>query len=61
MLCHNLCQHGTLGNDACETMGGSVTMYADFVDSVINPFVVRGQCKVMPAMKSAEVYSFPKF
>ena len=46
-----------MGHDVYETMGGSVAVYADFVDGVINPFAVRGQRKVMPATKSAEVHS----
>ena len=38
-------------HDMCETMDGGVSVItecASFVDGVINPFVVSGQCKVMP-------------
>ena len=48
------CVCGIVGHDVCETMGGSVTMYADFVDGVINPFAVCGHRKVKPATKPAE-------
>ena len=41
----------------CEIVVGSVTVYTDLVDKVINPFAVSGQRKVMPAKKSAEVHS----
>ena len=29
-------------------------MYAGFVNGVINAFAMHGQCKVMPAMRTAE-------
>ena len=32
-------------HDVCKTMGGSVTVYADFINGVINPFAVSGQGK----------------
>ena len=40
MLCPNVCECGTVGHDECESMGGPVTVYADFVDGVIDPFAV---------------------
>ena len=43
-----------MGHDVCETIGGSVTVYADFIDGVDYPFTVCVQCKVMPATKSTE-------
>ena len=36
-----------------------VLAYADFVDGVINLFAVRGQRKVIAAVKPAEVNSVP--
>ena len=57
MLCPNVCECGTVGHDVCETMGAGVTMYADFVDRVINSPSVSCQRNVMPVTKSAEVYS----
>ena len=55
MVYPNVCECGTVSHDVCEIMGGSITVYADFVDGVINPFTVPGQCKVVPATKPAEV------
>ena len=57
MLYPNGCEYGTVSHDVCEIMGGSVTVYADFVNGVINPFAVRGQRKVVSATKPAEVHS----
>ena len=57
MLCPNVCKCGTLCHDMREAMGGSVTVYAGFVNGVIKPFAVRGHRKVMSAAKPAEVYS----
>ena len=45
----------TVRHDGCETMGGSV--YADFVIGIIDPFAVRGQRKMVPATKTAEVWT----
>ena len=53
MLCPNVCECGTLSDDVCETMGGSVAMNADFINGIIDPFAVRGQRKVVPATKPA--------
>ena len=34
---------GAVGHDVCETVGGSVTVYAGFIDGVVNNFAVCGQ------------------
>ena len=39
----------------CVRLWVAVLVYADFVNGIINPFAVRGQRKVMPATKPAEV------
>ena len=45
----------------CETMGVSVTMYADFIDRVIDSLLVSYQCSVMPVTKPAQVYLVHKW
>ena len=52
-------EYGAVGHDVCEIMGGSVTKYVDFIDEVINTFVVSAQCKLMPIMKPAEMHWVP--
>ena len=58
MLCYAImCVSAGQWHDMCETMGGSVTVFADFADRVVDPSTAGGQGKVMPVMESAEVYS----
>ena len=51
-----MCACSTVGHDVCETMGAGVTVYADFVNGVIDSLLVGCQHRVMPATKPAEVY-----
>ena len=46
-----------MGHDVCEAMGVSVTVYADFVDGLIDSLWVTCQCSVIPSKKPAGVYS----
>ena len=48
VLCPTLCMCGTESHDVCETMDGSVTVYAVFINSIINSFALGGQHKVIP-------------
>ena len=55
---HDVCECGAVGHDVCETIGHDcVSLYADFLDGVINPYPVRGQRKVRPTTKYARVRS----
>ena len=57
MLCSNVCECGTVGHDVCKAMGGSITVYVDFVDGVIDSLSVSSQRSLMSATKPAKVYS----
>ena len=57
MLYPDVCECGTVRHDVCETIDGSVTVCADFINGVIDPFAVRGQRKVMPETKPAVLHS----
>ena len=46
-----------MDHDVCEAIGVSGTVYADFVDGVIDSLSVSYQRSAMPAMKPAKVYS----
>ena len=34
-----------MGHDVCETMSAGVTVYADFIDGVIDSLSVSGLCR----------------
>ena len=57
MLCSNVCECGTAGHNVCEAIGVSATVYADFVDGVIDSLSVSCQSSVQPATKPAKVSS----
>ena len=38
---HDVCECGTVAHDVCETMGAGVTVYADFVDGLIDSLSVE--------------------
>ena len=57
MLCPNVRECGTVGQDVYEAMGVSATVCADFVDGGIYSLSVSCQSNVMSATKPAEVYS----
>ena len=57
MLCHNVCECGTVGHDASENMGVGVAVNAGFVDGVVDSLTLSCQRSVMLATKLAEVYT----
>ena len=47
MLCTNVCECGTVGHDVYEAMCVSATVYAGFVDGVVDSLSVSGQCSIV--------------
>ena len=59
MLCSSpsVCECGTVGHDVLEAISVSVSVCADYVDEVMDSFLLSCQRSVMSATKPAEVYS----